>query len=192
MDLIDQNIQIILGSQSPRRKELLKSLDVNFQIRVADIIEDYPHDLAIPLVAEFIAKKKFSALKEGILPRELIICCDTIVVIDSEIIGKPKDRVEAEEMLKKLSGKTHLVISGVAMGDQTKEIYFSDETKVTFKSLSQSEIDYYLKYYSPYDKAGSYGVQEWIGMIGITKMVGSYFTVMGLPIHMVYEQLKNW
>jgi septum formation protein len=192
MDLISGNLRLILGSQSPRRKELLKGLDVQFDIRVADIIEDFPEDLPIPLVAEYIAKKKLAALKENCQKNDLIICSDTIVVLENEILGKPLNRIEAEIMLKKLSGKVHNVISGVAMGDSTKEVVFSDQTTVTFKELSQDEIDYYLDHYQPYDKAGSYGVQEWIGMTGISKMEGSYFTVMGLPIHLVYQELKNW
>lgn len=192
MDIIDKNLTITLGSQSPRREELLRGLDIDFKIRVADIVEDFPNDLPIPEIAEYIAKKKLNALKKSGDADELIICCDTIVVLNNEILGKPQDRNEAEEMLHKLSGKCHSVISGVAMSDSNKEITFSDETKVTFKPLTQNEIDYYLDNYEPYDKAGSYGVQEWIGMMGITKMEGSYFTVMGLPIHLVYKELKNW
>ncbi len=192
MDLIDKKYSIILGSQSPRRKELLEGLDIDFEIRVADIVEDFPNDLAIPEVPEFIAKKKLLALKDNAQSNELFICSDTIVVLNNEILGKPQNRMEAEEMLKKLSGNSHVVISGVAMSDSNKEISFSDQTTVTFKALSEFEINYYLDHYKPYDKAGSYGVQEWIGMMGITKMEGSYFTVMGLPIHLVYKELKNW
>jgi septum formation protein len=192
MDIIDKKLKIILGSQSPRREELLRGLDVDFEIRVANIEEDFPSNLPIPEIAEYIANKKLAALKKSSHPNELIICSDTIVVLNNEILGKPSNRNEAEEMLNKLSGKEHTVISGVAMGDSNKHVAFSDETKVTFKPLSQNEIDYYLDNYEPYDKAGSYGVQEWIGMMGITKMEGSYFTVMGLPVHLVYGELKNW
>jgi septum formation protein len=192
MDLITKNLKIVLGSQSPRRKELLSGLGVDFEIRVADIIEDFPTDLAISKVAEFIAKKKLVELQKTSSLDELIICSDTIVVVGNEILGKPFDRNEAEKMLQKLSGKSHLVISGVAMGDSKKTRLFSDETTVSFKQLSEDEIAYYLDNYEPYDKAGSYGVQEWIGMMGITKMEGSYFTVMGFPIHLVYSELKKW
>jgi len=190
--MINPNHKIILGSQSPRRKELLAGLDVSFDIRIANIVEDFPADLAIPEIAEFIAKKKLDELFKTAKKNELIICSDTIVVLNEEILGKPIDRQEAKEMLRKLSGNTHVVITGVAMGDNTKQISFSDQTAVTFKILSETEIDYYLDNYKPYDKAGSYGVQEWIGMMGITKMEGSYFTVMGLPIHLVYSELNNW
>ncbi len=184
--------KIILGSQSPRRKELLKGLDIEFDIRVADIDESYPDDLEIRKIAEYIAKNKLKAIQPASKENELIICSDTIVVLNNEILGKPADTFEAKEMLKKLSGQTHTVITAVAMSDNSKEISFSDETKVTFKSLNDQEIDYYLKHYAPYDKAGSYGVQEWIGMMAITNMNGSYFTVMGLPVHKVYEALLNW
>lgn len=192
MDLIDTKFNIVLGSQSPRRKELLAGLDIKFEIRVADILEDFPADMPTKEVAEFIAIKKLQELKKSSNHKELIICSDTIVVLNNEILGKPVNREEAESMLRKLSGNSHVVISGVAMSDGNKEISFSDETKVTFKVLSSQEINYYLDNYKPYDKAGSYGVQEYIGMMGITKMEGSYFTVMGLPIHLVYSELKNW
>jgi septum formation protein len=192
MDLIDKKLKLILGSQSPRRKELLSGLNVDFEIRVANIVEDYPSGLPILEVAEFIANKKLDALKKASTSNELIICSDTIVVLGDEILGKPSDRKEAEKMLQSLSGKSHVVISGVAMGDSKKVVVFSDETRVTFKFLTQNEIDYYLDNYEPYDKAGAYGIQEWIGMMGITKMEGSYFTVMGFPIHLIYKELKNW
>ncbi len=190
--MINLNHKIILVSQSPRRKELLAGLDLSFNIRIADIVEDFPTELPIPEIAEFIAKKKLDKLFKTAEKNELIICSDTIVVLNEEILGKPTDRKEAREMLRKLSGNTHVVITGVAMGDKRKQISFSDQTAVTFKILSETEIDYYLNNYKPYDKAGSYGVQEWIGMIGITKMEGSYFTVMGLPVHLVYSELNNW
>ncbi|MFA7272896.1 MAG: Maf family protein [Crocinitomicaceae bacterium] len=186
------NRKIILGSQSPRRKELLAGLDIDFTIRVADIVEDFPEDLPIPQIAEYIARKKMHALRDSMREEELIICSDTIVVIHNEILGKPVDRKEATAMLQKLSGNTHKVITGVAMADQFKEISFSDQTLVTFKKLTLEEIDYYLDHYQPYDKAGSYGVQEWIGMMGIVKMDGSYFTVMGLPVHLIYDYLSKW
>lgn len=192
MDLEKKWNRIILGSQSPRRKELLAGLDVKFDIQVADIDESFPENMETSDVAEFIAKNKLKAIQSAANNGELIICSDTIVVLDGNILGKPKDKAEATKMLATLSGRTHLVISAVAMADDKKQVSFSDKTEVTFKDLSSEEIDYYLSNYEPYDKAGSYGVQEWIGMVGITNMNGSYFTVMGLPVHRVYDTLKSW
>jgi septum formation protein len=192
MDLNKKWDKVILGSQSPRRKELLKGLDIEFEIRVADIDESFPVEMKTDEVGEFIAQNKLDAIQRTNNLNELIICSDTIVVLGNEILGKPTDKLDAARMLKKLSGKTHLVISSVAMADTNKKLTFSDKTEVTFKNLSEEEIEYYLENYAPYDKAGSYGVQEWIGMTAITKMDGSYFTVMGLPVHRVYEEMKNW
>lgn len=192
MDLEKKWSRIILGSQSPRRKELLAGLDIQFDIQVADIDEYFSESMETSDVAEFIAKNKLKAIQSLTNEGELIICSDTIVVLDGNILGKPKNKAEATKMLATLSGRTHLVISAVAMADDNKQVSFSDKTEVTFKDLSSEEIDYYLSNYEPYDKAGSYGVQEWIGMMGITNMNGSYFTVMGLPVHRVYETLKSW
>lgn len=192
MDLNKKWDKIILGSQSPRRKELLAGLDVNFVIQVADIDESYPEDMPSYMVGEFIAKNKLNAIPRTDQKNELIICSDTIVVLGDEILGKPVDKNDAAGMLRKLSGQVHMVISAVAMADANKEVVFSEQTEVTFKTLSEEEIEYYLDNYTPYDKAGSYGVQEWIGMTAITKMNGSYFTVMGLPVHRVYEEMTNW
>ncbi len=192
MDLNKKWDKIILGSQSPRRKELLSGLDIDFEVRVADIDESYPSSLEIDKVAEYIAMNKLKALSPSSNKNELIICSDTIVVLNEEILGKPVDKTDAQQMLEKLSGQTHTVITAVAISDGNQEKVFSDSTKVTFKTLSNSEIEYYLENYTPYDKAGSYGVQEWIGMMAIIKMEGSYFNVMGLPVHKVYETLVAW
>lgn len=170
----------------------MASLDIDFEIQVADIDESFPPEMDKEKVAEFIAHNKWKALQSSAKKGQLTICSDTIVLVDDEILGKPVDVDDAKNMLRKLSGKTHVVISAVAMGDDEKQVTFSDETKVSFNDLSEDEIAYYLKNYNPYDKAGSYGVQEWIGMMGIHRMEGSYFTVMGLPVHRVYEELKNW
>lgn len=192
MDLNTKWKRIVLGSQSPRRKELLAALDIEFEIRVADIDECYPADMETEQIGEFIAKNKLYALQGQNPTDELIICSDTLVVLGTEILGKPANKQEAKEMLQKLSGATHRVITAVAMADSRKQLAFSDETRVTFKTLASEEIDYYLDRYAPYDKAGSYGVQEWIGMTAITHMDGSYFTVMGLPVHRVYDAMLNW
>ncbi len=192
MDLNKKWDKIILGSQSPRRKELLEGLDIRFEIKVANIDESYPSEMPKEEIAEFIANNKLTAIQKITPPNQLIICSDTVVVLNNEILEKPKDKGDAENMLAKLSGQTHVVVSAVAMTDGRKQLSFSDETEVTFKTLTEEEIDYYLTHYAPYDKAGSYGVQEWIGMMGISNMNGSYFTVMGLPVHKVYDALKNW
>ena len=191
MDVI-KKYKIILGSQSPRRKELLSGLDIPFEIRVPDVDESFSDAMPTNEIAEFIALQKWNILMKEAKKDELVICCDTIVVLGNEILGKPKDKQEGKEMLRKLSGKRHTVISGVVMGTLSEKISFSDETQVYFTALGEDELDYYLENYRPFDKAGSYGVQEWIGMIAIEKMEGSFYNVMGLPIHKVYTALKNW
>ncbi len=191
MDVINQ-FKIILGSQSPRRKELLSGIDIPFEIRIPDVDESFPDSLPKEVIAEYIAELKWRALIEKASEKELILCCDTIVVIDDEILGKPANKEEGLVMLRKLSGKKHIVISGVVMGTKHKKISFSDETQVYFAHLEEDELIYYLENYAPYDKAGSYGVQEWIGMMAIEKMEGSFYNVMGLPVHKVYRALKNW
>ncbi len=191
MDVINK-YKIILGSQSPRRKELLSGLDIPFEIRVPDVDESFSDSMPINEIAEFIALKKWNTLIQEAKQDELVICCDTIVVVGNEILGKPKDKQEGKEMLQKLSGKQHTVISGVVMGTLTDRISFSDKTNVYFSEINEDELEYYLENYRPYDKAGSYGVQEWIGMMAIKKMEGSFYNVMGLPVHKVYTALKNW
>lgn len=180
---------LILASKSPRRQHLLKEAGFQFEIRTKEVEETYPEELSYQEVPPYLATKKANAL----LPEvngEIIIASDTIVVCNDQILGKPEDYQHAVEMLQKLSGKEHQVITGVSLMSKKKEIVFSDTTIVEFKTLSQEEIDYYITNFKPYDKAGSYGIQEWIGMIGITKIIGSYFTVMGLPIHRLYEELR--
>lgn len=182
--------KIILASNSPRRKELLKGLDVDFEVRVInDIDEHYPHDLPAQEVAQYIASEKADAYP--IDGKELLITADTIVVIGNEILGKPKDETEAFDMLKKLSGKTHRVITGVCLTTVKEQRKFDVCTEVTFKELSDDEINYYISHYHPLDKAGAYGIQEWIGYIGVTALHGSYFNVMGLPVQRIYQELSR-
>jgi septum formation protein len=190
--MIKSHYDIILGSQSPRRKELLATLDIKFDTRVANIEEIYPDTTTNENVAAFLAELKLSHLQKSQASNELIICSDTTVLVDHQILNKPKDKSEAALMLGLLSGKTHNVITAVAMASKQKQVVFQDETLVTFKTLNEAEIHYYLENYKPYDKAGSYGVQEWIGNIAITKMEGSFYTVMGLPTHLIYQALKDW
>ena len=187
------NYKIILASNSPRRKELLAGIDVDFEVRVlADIDESYPHDLPTREIAEHIALKKAAAYRNTMAADELVITADTIVVLGNEVMGKPKDETDACRMLRELSGQTHQVITGVALTTLQQQRHFSVETDVTFKQLTDEEINYYVQTYKPFDKAGSYGIQEWIGHIGVTALRGSYFNVMGLPVQRIYEALKTF
>ena len=184
--------KIILASNSPRRKELLAGIDIPFEVRVIDgIDESYPDTLPTKDIAEYISKKKAAAYREAMACDELVITADTIVVLGSQVMGKPKDADEAFKMLRQLSGQTHQVITGVTLTTIERQISFSVETDVTFKVLSDEEIEYYVSHYRPFDKAGAYGIQEWIGHIGVTGMSGSYFNVMGLPVQRIYEALKT-
>ena len=184
--------KIILASNSPRRKELLAGIDIPFEVRVIDgIDESYPDTLPTKDIAEYISKKKSAAYRQTMTSDELVITADTIVVLGLQVMGKPKDANEACSMLRQLSGQTHQVITGVTLTTTERQISFSVETDVTFKVLSDEEIEYYVSHYRPFDKAGAYGFQEWIGHIGVTGMSGSYFNVMGLPVQRIYEALKT-
>lgn len=191
--MVTMNYHIILASNSPRRKELLAGIDLPFEVRVLDgIDESYPDDLPTKEIAGYISKKKATAYRETMADDELIITADTIVVLGNEVMGKPKDANEAKKMLHELSGKTHQVITGVCITTKERQSNFSVETDVTFKKLSDQEIDYYVEHYQPFDKAGAYGIQEWIGHIGVTDLNGSYFNVMGLPVQRIYEELRKY
>ena len=181
--------KIILGSASPRRKELLKSLGIDFEIRVKDLKEKYPKNLKEKEISEFLAIQKSDALLNTIKANEILITADTIVVKGDRVLNKPKDKLEAKEMLEFLSGEEHLVITSVCLRNHQKKLVFSSITKIFFKPLSNAEINYYVEKYKPLDKAGAYGIQEWIGLIGITNIEGSYFNVVGLPIAKLYEKL---
>ena len=187
------NYKIILASNSPRRKELLAGLDIDFQVRVIDgIDESFPADLPTRQIAEYISHKKAVAYRESMAADELVITADTIVVLGNEVMGKPKDETDACRMLHELSGKTHQVITGVTLSTLERQQSFSVLTDVTFKTLSDDEIHYYVTHYRPFDKAGSYGIQEWIGYVGVTQLNGSYFNVMGLPVQRIYEALRTF
>ena len=187
-----ENRKIILASNSPRRKELLAGLDVQFEVRIIKgIDESYPAILPTTEIAEYIAQKKAAAYRETMADDELVITADTIVVLGDEVLGKPKDAADARRMLHELSGKTHQVITGVVLTTKEQQKHFSVVSNVTFKELADSEIDYYVDTYKPMDKAGAYGIQEWIGYVGVTRLEGSYFNVMGLPVQRIYEALKN-
>ena len=201
--------KIILASNSPRRRELLAGLDVNFEVKVLNgIDESYPDDLDAYQVAEFIAQKKAEAYRsllneeESSAEENLILTADTVVIApaaneqnDQEgkgiILGKPKTADDAVRMLRMLSGKTHHVVTGVCLTTKEEQRHFSVTTEVSFKELTDREINYYISHYKPFDKAGAYGIQEWIGYIGCTGLNGSYFNVMGLPVQRIYEEMLN-
>ena len=183
---------IILASNSPRRKELLAGLGLPFEVRVLqDIDESYPDDLPVSEVALYIAGKKADAYRTSLADDELVITADTVVIVGDEILGKPVDEADAERMLRLISGRTHQVTTGVCMLTRETERRFAVTTDVTFKQLSDDEIHYYITKYKPFDKAGAYGIQEWIGYIGVTGLHGSYYNVMGLPVQRIYETLQQ-
>lgn len=182
----------VLASGSPRRRELLAGLGLQFEIRLLpDIDESYPEGLSGEAIACAISKKKAAAYRPTLAPDELIITADTIVYLDGEVLGKPHDEADARDMLHKLSGRTHQVITGVTLLTQDLEHTFSCVSQVRFANLSDKEVDYYVSNYHPLDKAGAYGIQEWIGYIGVESIEGSYFNVMGLPVQRLYQTLKQ-
>lgn len=184
--------QVILASNSPRRRELLSGLDIDYTVRVMDDIdESYPDNLPCADIPCYIARKKAEAYKQQMRQDELIITADTVVCVDDMILGKPKDADDAAAMLRLLSGKTHQVITGVTLLTSEQEKTFSVVSDVTFDDLSDEEIVYYVAKYRPFDKAGAYGIQEWIGYVGVTSLKGSYFNVMGLPVQRLYNELKT-
>jgi septum formation protein len=184
--------KIVLCSNSPRRKELLKGLGLNFQTRIIDgIDESYDKSLPGEDIAKMISEKKAESYKATMYSDELIITADTIVYVDGEVLGKPQNKIDAARMLKMISGKCHDVITGVCLLTSNKRISFSVKTKVSFAQITDDEISFYIENYKPYDKAGAYGIQEWIGYIGVDSIQGSYFNVMGLPVQRLYSELKN-
>jgi len=186
------NKKLLLASASPRRSQLLKDADFNFSvIKGKEVDETIPDYLTGKDAAVFLAELKADAYSEEIRNNTVLITADTLVCLEDKILGKPKDEKEAFKILQLLSGKEHKVITGVAVRSLEKHFSFADETGVKFKPLSEAEIDYYITHYNPFDKAGAYGIQEWIGYIGITEIKGSYFNVMGLPVQKLYEVLKK-
>ncbi len=184
---------LILASASPRRISLLKELNLTFDILPLDVDEVYPPHLTDHEIARFLAGLKADAFpKEKLTDKTIVITADTIVCLNDEVLGKPEDREHAIKMLHTLSGKMHKVITGVCLRSQNKQVIFSTETDVYFSNLSDDEINYYVNLYKPFDKAGAYGIQEWIGYIGIEKIEGSYFNVMGLPVQQLYRELGKF
>lgn len=189
---------IILASNSPRRKELLKGLDIEYRTWVIpDIDESYPETLKAEETAEYISRKKSEPYflephVKNIADNDIVLTADTVVILEGRVMGKPADEAEACQMLRDLSGKEHSVITGVCLRSKTKTRTFSVRTAVEFDNLSDEQIKYYVAKYKPLDKAGAYGVQEWIGYVGVKKLVGSYFNVMGLPVQRIYSELASF
>lgn len=182
----------LLASKSPRRQELLHSLGVEFNVLIHDGEENYPKNLKREKIAVFLAEQKASHFLKDLKENDLLITADTIVWFNGKVLGKPVDTNEAIETLQKLSGHEHQVISGVCLSSTQKQKSFFSITNVRFKELSLREIEYYISEFRPYDKAGAYGIQEWIGHIGITHIEGSFYNVMGLPIQQLYTEIQNF
>ncbi|MFD0762265.1 Maf-like protein [Lutibacter aestuarii] len=187
-----KNYHIILASGSPRRQELFKELGLDYTIKVNTVEEKYPFDLKAEEITNFLALLKAKSFENELKNNELVITSDTIVWLKNKALEKPKNKQKAIEMLLKLSNKNHKVITSICLKTNHMEKVFHDETIVHFKELSLEEITYYVDNYHPFDKAGAYGIQEWIGFIGVTRIEGSYFNVMGLPVHKLYEELLNF
>lgn len=184
--------QLILASKSPRRQELLKGLCVDFEVRTKETPEDFPETMSASKVSAFLSEKKAKAFLGELADDEIVLTSDTVVILEGKILGKPENTEEARKMLTDLSAKQHTVSTGITLLSNTKSITLQDEASVFFKPLSDEEIDFYIDYFRPFDKAGAYGIQEWIGYIGVKRLEGSFYTVMGLPVHLVYQALKDW
>lgn len=186
-----KNFNIILASGSPRRQQFFKELELDFEVRLKPVIEVYPPRLVHHEITNYLAQLKAHPFKNELKDHDILITSDTIVWHNNTAMGKPKDEDEAFKMIKSYSGKTHEVITSVCFTTNTYKKVLHNVTKVTFRILTNDEIMYYVKTYKPFDKAGAYGIQEWIGLIGVTKIEGSYFNVMGLPVHLVYKTLND-
>lgn len=186
-----QNRHLILASASPRRKSFLQDLGLEFEIRVKEVVESYPNELKGKEISEYLAKLKATPFLEELKENEILITADTIVWLEGNALGKPKNKEEARKMLRSLSNKTHEVISSIALTTTRKQVILSDKTSVSFKALSDEEINYYIENFKPFDKAGAYGIQEWLGFIGIERIEGSYFNVVGFPVQKFYEALHK-
>lgn len=184
--------RLVLASNSPRRKDLLRGLGIDFEVRlIRDIDESYPEDMPASEVAVHISKAKAAAYLDEMAENEVVLTADTVVICDGQILGKPQDAADARRMLRLLSGKSHEVVTGVTLSALQWQRSFAVTTVVWFKELSNEEIDFYVDSYRPFDKAGAYGIQEWIGYVGVQRIEGSYFNVMGLPVQRIYEELKG-
>lgn len=185
--------RIILASASPRRKELLSKLDIDFTVKILyDVDESFPASLPVVQVPQYISRKKADAYRQEMQENDMVITADTVVAVGRRILGKPKSAEEARVMLKLLSDRYHRVVTGVTIMTAKRTETFATVSRVRFARLNDEEIDYYISKYKPFDKAGAYGIQEWIGMVGITELNGSYFNVMGLPVQRLYAKLKEF
>ena len=185
------NRPLVLASSSPRRQYLMKEAGFQFTVEKPDVEESFPTTLPVDQDAKYLAEKKAEYFRLT-MKDEIVLTADTVVILEDRIINKPQDRNEAIDMLSALSGNKHLVMTGVCILSKEKEECFDDTTEVFFQNLQRKEIEYYVDTYKPYDKAGAYGAQDWIGMVAIQKIIGSYFNVMGLPVHKVYQHLTTW
>ena len=184
--------QLVLGSKSPRRQELLAGMGFDFEVRTKDTNEDFPATIPFKDVPVFLAEIKGNALVDELNKGEVLITSDTIVLLENEILGKPTSPENAKEMLQKMAGKSHEVITGVHLKSLEKSVSFSVSTNVFFKPLTDEMISFYIENYKPFDKAGAYGIQEWIGFVGIERIEGSYFNVVGLPVAELWDALNNF
>ena len=187
-----KNYELILGSKSPRRKELLEHLGYVFEQKSLDLEESYPSTLDLQEVAEYLSKKKADAFKNELKDNQLLLTSDTTVILENQLLEKAANAAEARAMLQQLSGKKHEVISGLCLTSKYKQEALSVSTLVYFKTLSEEEIEYYIQKFQPFDKAGAYGIQEWIGLTGIEKLNGSYTNVVGMPVEKLYKQLNQF
>ncbi len=192
MEFLPKGKKLILASKSPRRQQLLSDLGFTFEVRTKEVDESHAPQLNGVEIAEHLAAKKAEAFVNDLAPNEILLCSDTVVWCDGIHLAKAKNKEEAADMLRKISGRSHEVISGVCLLSQDKKVVFSDVTKVYFRELKDEEIFYYIEHFRPFDKAGAYGIQEWIGKWAIEKIEGSYFTVMGLPTHLVAKELSQF
>lgn len=190
--MLPLNRKIILASQSPRRSHLLREAGLSFEVRPTDIPEDFPDDMDVDAVAPYLARKKAEAARHWIESDEIVLASDSVVILDGCIFNKPLDYDEAFSMLRALSGKMHRVITGVCLISREREMDFSGEAKVFLEPMDETEIDFYIKTYRPFDKAGAYAVQEWIGLCKISRIEGTYSNIMGLPMDLVYKALKTF
>ncbi len=187
-----KNYNFILGSNSPRRKEILKDIGLKFSVFPSNIKENFNKNIKLENIGAFLAEKKANAIKNELKENDILITADTTVIHNNELLSKPENTLQAKEMLNKLSGKSHKVITGVCLTSKNRKYKFSCKTIVTFNDLEKIEIEFYINKFKPFDKAGSYGIQEWIGLIGIKKIEGSYTNVVGLPASMLYTELKKF
>lgn len=187
-----EDYKFILASKSPRRQNLLKAIGVDFRVQTFEVEEIYPSELSVIKVPEYLAALKANPFEGKLDENEIVISADTVVILDGEILGKPQDEKHAYQILQKLSNKIHQVVTGVCLKDKYKKRIFSASTNVCFRKLTEEEIHYYIKNYKPFDKAGSYGIQEWIGYIGIRYIEGSFYNVMGLPVQKLFEEIQKF